>query len=159
MACADAHPPKYGTIGAGAKHANRPRRDDVERGGPLTENPRASWANVNVGTDERKWLSFGVSVGHDWNERGTFGTSGDLSMTVKPLSSLSISMGPSLGRSRNVSQYIQTEDDATAVATFGKRYVFSTIDQKQLTLQTRVNWILNPNVSLQVYMQPLLATG
>ena len=48
---------------------------------------------------------------------------------------------------------------ATAVATFGKRYVFGTIDQKQLTLQTRVNWILNPNVSLQVYMQPLLAAG
>jgi hypothetical protein len=72
---------------------------------------------------------------------------------------LSISTGPSLGRSRNLSQYLRTEDDANAVSTFGKRYVFATIDQKDLTLQTRVNWVLNPNVSLQVYMQPLLATG
>jgi hypothetical protein len=54
---------------------------------------------------------------------------------------------------------VTTEADPTAVDTFGSRYVFGTIHRTQLTLQTRVNWILNPNVSLQVYMQPLLATG
>ena len=80
-------------------------------------------------------------------------------MNLKPLPSLSISTGPSLNRSRNPAQYLQTEDDATAVATFGKRYVFGNIDQTQLTLQTRVNWILNPKASLQIFMQPLVASG
>ena len=47
----------------------------------------------------------------------------------------------------------------TAAATFGQRYVFGTIEQRRLTLQTRVNWVLNPNTSLQVYMQPLVAAG
>ena len=50
-------------------------------------------------------------------------------------------------------------DDPTAAATFGQRYVFGTIAQKELTLQTRVNWIINPATSLQVYMQPLISTG
>jgi hypothetical protein len=159
MGCADALLTNYWSIGGCANRSSRTLQDDLTRGGPLTENPRTNWAHVNIGTDKRKWLSFNASVAYDWNERGTFDKNVDLSTTVKPLASLSISTGPSLGRSRNMSQYLRTEDDATAVATFGKRYVFGTIDQKQLTLQTRVNWILNPNVSLQIYMQPLLATG
>jgi hypothetical protein len=97
--------------------------------------------------------------GHDWNERGGYSTVGDISVNLKPLSSLSISTGPSLSRSKNLAQYVTAEDDPGAVATFGQRYVFGTIDQTQLTVQTRVNWILNPHVSLQVYMQPLVATG
>ena len=63
-------------------------------------------------------------------------------VTLKPLSSLSISTGPSLNRSRNLAQYLQTEERSRRRPTFGNRYVFGTIDQKQLTLQTRVNWIL-----------------
>ena len=58
-----------------------------------------------------------------------------------------------------VAQYIDQFDDSTATATFGHRYVFGTIDQKQLTLTTRVSVILTPRVSLQFFAQPLIATG
>jgi hypothetical protein len=37
--------------------------------------------------------------------------------------------------------------------------VFAGIDQWQLTMTTRTNVIFSPHLSLQVYMQPLLATG
>jgi hypothetical protein len=43
--------------------------------------------------------------------------------------------------------------DAGAAATFGLRYVFATLDQKQFSLQTRVNYVLSPKMSLQVYVQ------
>jgi len=75
------------------------------------------------------------------------------------LSSLSISIGPQLNKSRGVAQYIQTETDPAATATYGHRYVFGTIDQTQLTLTTRVNFVLTPRAAVQVFMQPLLATG
>jgi hypothetical protein len=64
-----------------------------------------------------------------------------------------------VSRARTLAQYLRREDDANATATFGRRYVFGTIDQRQLTLQTRVNWIVNPMASLHVFMQPLVATG
>ena len=142
-----------------AGYAFRTLQDELTRGGPVTESPQNNWANIGFSTDGRKWLSFDLNGGHDWNEQGAFSTNGGLSMNLKPLSSLSISTGPSLTRSKNLTQYLQTEDDPIAVATFGQRYVFGTIDQTQLTLQTRVNWVLNPKASLQVFMQPLLASG
>ena len=159
MGCANALLTNYWRVNTCFGHAFRTLQDDLTRGGPLAENPQNNWLNLNFGTDERKWLSVGGWIGRDWNERGGFSRNGEISLRLKPLASLSITTGPSWGRSRNLAQYIQTEEDPTAAATFANRYVFGTIDQKELTLQTRVNWILNPNVSLQVYMQPLLATG
>ena len=42
---------------------------------------------------------------------------------------------------------------------YGSRYVFSTLDQKEFSLQTRVNYVMSPKMSLQVYMQPLVSVG
>ena len=159
MGCANALLTNYWHVNGCAGHAFRTLQDDLTRGGPLAENPQSNWGNIGFSTDGRKWLSFDMWAGHDWNEYGAFSSNGELSMNLKPLPSLSISTGPSLHRSKELAQYLSTEDDATAVATFGKRYVFGRIEQTRLTLQTRVNWVLNPNVSLQVYMQPLVAAG
>lgn len=159
MGCANALLTNYWRVGACGGYTHRTSSDDLTRGGPQTENARSNWTNVSFGTDGRKWLSFDVWSGHDWDEHGGFSTSGELSMNLKPLATLSISTGPSIQHSKDPAQYLRTEDDATAVATFGQRYVFGTIAQNRLTLQTRVNWVLNPNASLQVYMQPLVAVG
>ena len=159
MGCADAVLTNYWNVDGCAGYSFRTLSDDLTRGGPLAENPQSNWANAGFSTDGRKWLSFDVRSGHDWDRSGGFSTNGELSINLKPMSSLSISTGPSLNRSKNLAQYLQTEDDPNALATFGQRYVFGRIDQTQLTLQTRVNWILNPRASLQVFMQPLVASG
>ena len=44
-------------------------------------------------------------------------------------------------------------------ATYGTRYVFGHIDQKELTSEVRLNWIFNPRLSLQLYLQPFIAVG
>jgi hypothetical protein len=49
--------------------------------------------------------------------------------------------------------------DATALHTYGGRYVFGVLDQSQLTMTTRVSLILTPRVSVQVFAQPLLSVG
>jgi hypothetical protein len=54
---------------------------------------------------------------------------------------------------------VTSVEDATAVATYGNRYVFGTLDQTQLSMTTRLNLILTPRVYLQVFAQPLLAGG
>jgi hypothetical protein len=46
-----------------------------------------------------------------------------------------------------------------ATATHGARYLFGTLDQTQFSLQTRVNYVLSPKMSLQVYLQPLVSVG
>lgn len=159
MGCANALLTNYWHVNACGGYNYRSVKDDLTRGGPATENPQGNWANVGFSTDGRKWLSFDLWAGRDWDEQGGFSNNGALSMNVKPLPTLSISTGPNFQHSIDPAQYLRTEDDATAAATFGQRYVFGTIEQRRLTLQTRVNWVLNPNASLHVYIQPLVAVG
>jgi hypothetical protein len=84
---------------------------------------------------------------------------GEVSVKVKPTPSLSIEVGPQLTRELNATQYVRTVTDPAAVATFGKRYVFGAIDQTELSMDTRVNLILSPRMSLQMYVQPLISVG
>jgi hypothetical protein len=133
--------------------------DRLTRGGPIARQPAYESVNTGVSTDSRKWISFGLNGGHSSNSFGGWGGDGGIDVTVKPTGGLTISMGPSYSHSRGEAQYVETDDDPSAVRTFGKRYVFAPIDQKQLSMTTRVNWIVSPRMSLRVYMQPLLATG
>jgi hypothetical protein len=133
--------------------------DRLTRGGPLSVNRAGKSVSLFVHTDDRKPLSISVSGDRSRGELGGRSDSASLSFTVKPTSALTVSTGPEWSQSRDVTQYVTTEQDASAASTFGRRDVFATLDQKQLTLTTRVSYVLTPRSSLQLFMQPLLATG
>jgi len=50
-------------------------------------------------------------------------------------------------------------EDPAATATYGSRYVFGKIDQRELAASVRVDWTFSPKFSLQVYLQPLISVG
>ena len=54
---------------------------------------------------------------------------------------------------------MRTVTDPAVTAMYGKRYVFAAIDQTELGLETRINLILSPKMSLQAYIQPLMSVG
>jgi hypothetical protein len=56
-------------------------------------------------------------------------------------------------------QYVTSVDDPTNVAFYGRRYVLSTIVQKTLSLDTRFAITFSPTSSLELYVQPFVATG
>ena len=58
-----------------------------------------------------------------------------------------------------MAQFVTRAVDPLATDTYGTRYVFATLDQKQLSLVTRVDWTFSPKLSLQLFAQPLLASG
>src|SRR5260370_24904555 len=58
-----------------------------------------------------------------------------------------------------VAQYLATISDPTATSTFGARYVFGTLDQTEFSMPFRVNLVLSPHLSLQLYAQALLSAG
>ena len=124
--------------------------DTLTRGGPLAIDPQGNGVNFGFGTDARKRISLDGHGGRDWNEFGGWNSNNRAAVTIKVLPSLSVSMGPQLALSHNLAQYVDT---------FEQRPVFATIDQTELSMTTRVNWIVSPRASLQVFMQPLLSTG
>lgn len=49
--------------------------------------------------------------------------------------------------------------DATATGTFGRRYVFANLNNTTFSADMRMDWIISPQLSLQLYLQPLASSG
>jgi hypothetical protein len=149
----------YTDVNTGMGFRRRTQDDRLTRGGPSATNPSGGNWYSNIESDRRKALQIEVNTNWNWSESGNSGKMARLSVNLKPSSRLTVSTGPQWNWSHSVAQYIDQFDDPTAAATAGHRFVFGGIDQKQLTMTTRVSVILTPRVSLQLFAQPLIATG
>ena len=70
-----------------------------------------------------------------------------------------MSLGPSWSPSRTPTMYVGAFSDSTAKAFYGTRYVISTLKQRTLGLDTRLNVTFSPTMSLELYMQPFFAAA
>lgn len=149
----------YWTIGSHFGIFRRTMDSWVTRGGPAMVAPAARIAFASVDSDSRKRIVLSIRGGLAADEHGGSSRDAGLSIELKPSSSISLSIHPELSRSHTIAQYVRTDEDPAAVATFGSRYVFSDLSQTQLSMSTRASWVISPRMSFQLYMQPLLAAG
>ena len=133
--------------------------DKLTRGGPLARYPSGGTVHVNMSSDSRKWYSLGANTTAAWDEAGGKIQELDLNLSLRPVTSFRLRFQPTLRNSRDNAQYVQTTADSFATGTYGSRYVFATLDQKQLALDTRLDWVFSPKLSLQLYVQPLIVSG
>ncbi|MGA8807786.1 MAG: DUF5916 domain-containing protein, partial [Thermoanaerobaculia bacterium] len=133
--------------------------DRLTRGGPLARTP-ASWSSdQNFGSDDRKTVSFSVTTHADRSLDSSYSRSAGISLNVRPMPNLQLSVGPTYTRSRDHTAYLATIDDAAATKTFGRRYVFGDLEQRSFDLSTRADWTINARLSFQLYLQPFVASG
>jgi hypothetical protein len=149
----------YWNAGGSIAFFRKTQSDRLTRGGPPTLELPSGFANIYLNSDSRKTVAWHFEGGRDWNDAGGGGGSGGLSVEWKPSPGVNVSTGPYYSHSINVAQYVTTVEDPTATATNGTRYVFARLQQKQLSLDTRVNLLFTPKASLQVFMQPLVVVG
>ncbi len=131
----------------------------LTRGGPLAVAPGGLQFDLNLTTDSRKAVVLGWSSSLYQRRATGWYLQTSLELRWKPRSNFSLSVGP--GYNRNISdiQWVTRVEDPLMAATYGTRYVFGHIDQKELTSEVRLNWIFNPRLSLQLYLQPFIAVG
>jgi hypothetical protein len=133
--------------------------DKLTRGGPTTIRPGIRSFNTSVVTDTRRrfWMNaYGTWVERDfeiWNR--SYGAQ----LNFRPWAALTLSLSPVYNRVHTVAQYLATIADSTATTTFGARYVFGTLDQRELSMPLRLNLVLSPRLSVQLYAQALLSAG
>jgi hypothetical protein len=149
----------YWTVFGNALYFRGAQDDRGTRGGPSMATPSSRGGFMGVESDGRKRLRLSATGNYESNAAGGWSVNGGLNLRFIPAASLEISSGPSFGRTRGLAQYVDTIVDPVAAATFGSRYVFATLDQKEFSLQTRVNYVLSPKMSVQVYMQPFVSVG
>jgi len=80
-------------------------------------------------------------------------------LSFRPASNIYLSIGPYLSKNNNNAQYIGTYSDSYATNTYGNRYVFGELNQTTFSANIRLNWTFTPNLSLQLFVQPLISTG
>ncbi len=134
--------------------------DRLTRGGPVVKRAGYDVASLSVSTDARRSAVFDVAVeaarGIGDDTRHFAFTPG---LALKPATNVFIQLSPSYRRSEDSQQYVTSVEDSTATAFFGTRYVFGFIETTEVSLTTRVNWTFTPNLTLQLYAQPFIASG
>jgi hypothetical protein len=131
----------------------------LTRGGPLALIPSGYQINLGLNTDNRKSV---VVSGHgSYYGRPTEGYrwNGSVSLRWKPGTNISFSFGPGYHLRKSSIQWVTRVDDPLMTETFGTRYIFGGYFQRMISSNIRLNWTFNPKLSLQLYLQPLLAVG
>jgi hypothetical protein len=131
----------------------------LTRGGPMGINPSSYYFWIFGSTDRREKLSFNSEINFSRNSIGAKYNMLYLSLTWKPNTQLTFSIGPSFEVSKALQQWVRNVSDPLAVNTYNTRYVFSTINQHTLSANIRLNWTFTPTLSLQLFMQPFFAVG
>jgi hypothetical protein len=140
-------------ISLGLTHKPRIYSNTILRGGPRWRFSEENSIFSFFGTDNRKKLSsfFGVIYsGAKQNNFSFFKI--ETGITYQPTDALRISFNPEFSRSPNKTQYV-TETSFSGVP----RYILGTIDNKTLSASIRLNYTVNPNLSIQYYGQPFIS--
>jgi Domain of unknown function (DUF5916)/Carbohydrate family 9 binding domain-like len=133
--------------------------DKLTRGGPTTIRPGIQSVSASVVSDSRRRFWGSASFAAQRRDYGNWTRSVGGELGLKPWAALTLTAAPAFMRVHNVAQYLATVPDPAATATFGSRYVFGGLDQTELSIPLRVNLVLSPKLSLQLYTQALLSAG
>jgi hypothetical protein len=129
------------------------------RGGPLTVRPSILETDFFIRTDTRKSWIFNFGTYGLNKDKNTWWRVVQAGVEWKPKSNVSIQFNPEIMWNHEFAQWIDSFEDPEAVNTFGNRYVFAEMKQKQLSANIRLNWTFTQKLSLQIYMQPLISHG
>jgi hypothetical protein len=94
-----------------------------------------------------------------WTDDGTYSAYSSVDVTWKPLSNVSLTLGPSWTGYFGTGQFVTSVEDATAENFYGRRYVFSDIDQTTVSMNTRLNVTFTPAMSLELFAQPFISSN
>ncbi|MBC7789523.1 MAG: carbohydrate binding family 9 domain-containing protein [Anaerolineae bacterium] len=133
----------------------RSTSDRLTRGGPLARNPEGGGFRIEVESDRRGAYIFEAGYGYSWNVYGGWGSDLNAHIQIQPSPAFRLSLSPGVSISKALAQYVAAFDDPGAEATFGRRYVFSTLRQTEPSMAVRLDWTFTPRLSFQFFAQPL----
>jgi len=132
--------------------------DRLARGGPVLGRPGLWVGGIGVSSDGRKPVAFSLNE-EVVRSDGLWSVASNALATWRPTPSVTVSAGPSFNLSSNRTQWVTRVADGTATAFHGRRYVFADLDYRQLGIETRLSVSFTPTLTLDLYAQPLVASG
>jgi hypothetical protein len=133
--------------------------DKLTRGGPTTIRPGIETLGLGLGSDARRRFWATASFVASNREFGSRSRQLLATLNFRPFTALTLQATPYWLDVTTVAQYLQTVPDETAQATYGSRYVFGRLEQREVAIPLRLNLALSPKLSFQLYTQALLSNG
>lgn len=125
------------------------------RGGPSMRLPGNIRTHFGIESDDRKKFVVevfaNISKGFENSSNGLFT---EIELQIKPTNYLSLTLSPGISKSYDELQYVTRTSYNGA-----ERYVFASIDQNTINASFRINLNLSPDLTLQYWGQPFIATG
>jgi hypothetical protein len=142
-------------VEGGAAHKPRIYINSFLRGGPRWRYSEENFGFLFAGTDQRKKFSTVAGYVHSQAKQANFGLRRyELRFRYQPLNALSLSLDTRFEQSPNKTQYVSQQDFNGTT-----RYITGEIDQETISATLRVNYTINPNLTIQYYGQPFISRG
>ena len=129
------------------------------RGGPAVLRPTVHMLDIGLSTDSRKDIEFDVYTSLSTGPGDGHSEFYHLSVDLNLGDQLNISFGPSISNDLSMAQYIESVEDASAIAMGGNRYIVGQLEQHTVSANIRVGYTFTPQLSLQAYFQPFVSVG
>ena len=125
------------------------------RGGPRWRFSEENFKSLFFRSDDRKKFNtkIGVMQSQSKDNNVSF-LKFELDFNYQILDALNVSLATEYSKRPNKTQYITQKDFSTT-----KRYILGTIDNQTFRSTFRINYTINPNLSLQYYAQPFISRG
>ena len=139
----------------GVAHKPRIFSNSILRGGPRWRFSQENFQYFFVGSDRRKKFNGVVGLIHSQAKEDNFSfLKFESRLNYQPTNALNISLSPEYSISKSKTQYVTQSNYNSAT-----RYVLGTIDNHTLTASLRLDYTINPNLSIQYYGQPFISRG
>ncbi|MDZ7659064.1 DUF5916 domain-containing protein [Fodinibius sp.] len=132
--------------------------DRLTRGGPLMGSPTSYGLRTGIFTNRSANVFGQAFISYDSDEFGGWELGMRPSVEVRTGGKWELQLSPRFSRETSTRQYITTLSGGRS-ETFGKRYIFSNIDRTTLSLQTRLNYAFTPDLTIEMYAEPFVASG
>ena len=142
-------------IDFGAAHKPRIFSNSILRGGPRWRFSQENFQYFFVGSDQRKKLNGVLGFIHSQAKEDNFSLlKFESELNYQPTNALNISLAPEYSISKSQTQYVNQSNYNSAT-----RYILGTIDNHTLRASVRLDYTINPNLSIQYYGQPFVSRG
>lgn len=126
------------------------------RGGPALKTSGSKNIWFAFGSNDQKRFTGEAQImllgGNEKNSKQMFDCG--ISLGYRPSKSLKITLSPGFNSNNDELQYVTQQDYSNKTD-----YIFARIHQKTLSASLRINYIITPNLSIQYWGQPFLASG
>ncbi len=147
--------PNYWYLGTGINWDGQKLDVSALRGGPALKLPGGWKVWYSLSSDDRKKFIVGLSGStYLGDQNSSMNQSVRLSMAYRPLNSLLLKLSPSYSTSNSQLEYVANVSYQNDI-----RYIQGQLNRKTYTLSLRVEYSINPDLSIQYYGRPYLTSG